>query len=240
MVETNNSFDRMSRLDRYDPNNPDKNSLHGRIFRKIRDDILDGKYEPGTAIRESKISNELGVSRTPVREAIRQLELEGLVSVFPNKGAVVTGITGKDIEDIYAIRSLVEGLAARWAAINITPQQIAELEEIMELMDFYAGKSDTRHIHELDTRFHDTLYEASHSKPLGHILSSFHHYVQKARLASISTPGRIQQAVQEHWAILDALKDADPERAELYANRHTKNAATNVLKQRKLSEETNN
>ena len=208
----------------------DRYSVRGRVFHKIRDDILEGKYEVGEEIRESKIAGELGVSRTPVREAIRQLELEGLVSVILNKGAVVTGISPQDIEDIYNIRTLIEGLAARWAARKITEKEIKELENITDLMEFYINRGDTEELHVLDNRFHEILYESSHSKPLQHILSPFHHYVQNARRTSLSTPGRAQRAVEEHNAILKALKQKDPDLAEDSANQHVKNAAYNLLR----------
>ena len=96
------------------------NSLSSRVFQRIRDDILKGKYKENDELRENTIGKELGVSRTPVREALRQLELEGLVSIIPNKGAYVTGISPKDVSDIYMIRSMLEGLCARWATENIT------------------------------------------------------------------------------------------------------------------------
>ena len=91
-------------------------SLRRRVFQKMQDDILGGRYQQGEELRELALSKEMGVSRTPVREALRQLELEGLVSIIPNKGAYVTSITEKDVEDIYTIRSLLEGLCARWAS----------------------------------------------------------------------------------------------------------------------------
>ena len=106
-------------------------SLGSRVFQRIRDDILKGKYEEHDELRENTIGKELGVSRTPVREALRQLELEGLVSIIPNKGAYVTGISPKDVSDIYMIRSMLEGLCARWATENITDEQLDELDEIM-------------------------------------------------------------------------------------------------------------
>ena len=106
----------------------DKYSLRGRVFNRLREDILSGRYEEHEELREVAIGEEMGVSRTPVREAFRQLELEGLIRIVPNKGAYVTGITVKDVEDIYAIRSLLEGLCARWATEHITQEQMEELE----------------------------------------------------------------------------------------------------------------
>ena len=108
----------------------DRYSLRARVYNTIRDKILSGTYHENEELRENTLATELGVSRTPVREALRQLELEGLVSIIPNKGASVTGITTKDIHDIYMIRSYLEGLCAKWACENITNEQIEALEEI--------------------------------------------------------------------------------------------------------------
>lgn len=107
----------------------DNYSLGSRVFHMIRENILSGKYERDEELKEKSIGEELGVSRTPVREALRQLELEGLVTIIPNKGAYVVGISQKDIKDIYEIRSRLEGLCAKWAAENITKEQLDELEE---------------------------------------------------------------------------------------------------------------
>jgi DNA-binding GntR family transcriptional regulator len=214
----------------------DKYSLQGRVFHKIREDILNGKYKSGDSIKEVVVSKELGVSRTPVREALKQLELEGLVISIPNKGTVVAGITEQDIIDIYAIRSLIEGLAARWAAIRISEEQLKQLEEIIELTEFYASKHNVEHLHELDTQFHEIIYEASNSKPLKHILSDFHIYVQRARMESIAIPGRDLKSAQEHKAILKALKGRNPEEAEKLTNQHVKNVAENMMKHLKKAD----
>ena len=118
----------------------DKYSLRGRVFQKLRDDILDGKYAEYEELREITIGEEMGVSRTPVREAFRQLELEGLIQIIPNKGAYVTGITAEDVKDIYMMRSKLEGLCARWAVEHITKEQIDEMEENVYLSKFHASR----------------------------------------------------------------------------------------------------
>lgn len=202
----------------------------------MRRRILDGTYEPGTVIQESRLAAELGVSRTPVREAFRKLEQEGLVTVIPNKGAVVAGITEKDIEDIYAVRAVVEGLAAKWAAVHITAAQLGELEELLAKMERAAEKNDFRTWRELDTRFHEVLYEASHSVPLELVLSAFHDYVRRARLDSLASPGRMRQAGEEHAAIVDALKEKDPEMAAHALAEHARSAAENWLRVHRAQE----
>ena len=207
----------------------DKYSLRGRVFNKIREDILSGKYKEHEELKEVAIGEELGVSRTPVREAFRQLELEGLIQIVPNKGAYVTGITAKDVKDIYMIRSLLEGLCARWATENITQEQLDELEENVYLADFHAGKGHLDQIAELDNRFHQILYEAGHSKQLERLLEDFHEYVLRVRRKTLAS-GRGQVSNEEHRQIMEAIKAKDQERAEMLANQHMINAYDNIEK----------
>lgn len=210
----------------------DKYSLRGRVFHKIREDILRGIYKQSQPMKELQISKELGVSRTPVREALRQLELEGLVTIIPNKGAVVTGINAKDISDIYAIRSLIEGLSARWAAEYITAEQIDALEEIVYLSEFHFKKGHIDQLYELDNKFHEMLYEASNSKILRHVLSDFHHYVQRVRKTSLSSLERAEKSIGEHKSILEALRTGNGDEASLLTNKHVENTSKNVIEKR--------
>lgn len=209
----------------------DKYSLRGRVFNRIREEILSGKYHQNEELKETSIGNELGVSRTPVREALRQLELEGLVNIIPNKGAYVTGITTKDIQDIYMIRSYLEGLCVRWACIYITKEQLEELEEIIYLSEFHAKKEHHDQLLELDNRFHEILYEASNSKILNHVLSDFHHYVQRVRKVTLSSNSRAINSNAEHLAIVEALKQKDQDKAEMLAHEHMMNTIKNISEQ---------
>lgn len=216
----------------HDQNHNNMSSLSARVFNQLQNDILDGKYQPGDSLIELRLTEEMGVSRTPIREAIKQLELEGLVQYIPNKGAIVKGITAKDIEDIYTIRMMIEGLAARWATEKMTPEELEELKEALALEEFYTIRNDIDHLMKSDTRFHDIIFKASKSKPLMHTLSTFHHYVRRARNASFSTPGRAQKALEEHKAILQAIIEKDADKAERLTTQHVKNASDNLLKQK--------
>ena len=206
-------------------------SLRGKVFEKLREDILSGVYRENDELREITIGEELGVSRTPVREALRQLELEGLVKIIPNKGAYVTGITSKDVRDIYKIRSLLEGLCARWATEHITEAQTTELEEIVLLSEFHLQKQENgkaKQVSELDGKFHKILYEASDSRILEHVLSDFHKYVKMARMMSVGEKDRAAQSVKEHKQILEAIRQKDADKAEELANRHIMNVMANL------------
>lgn len=206
-------------------------SLRGKVFRQLRENILSGIYKENDELREISIGEEMGVSRTPVREALRQLELEGLVKIVPNKGAYVTGISQKDVYDIYKIRSLLEGLCAAWATKNITEEQIDELEEILFLSEYHlnkSGKGKAEQVSELDGKFHKVLYKASNSRIMDHVLSDFHKYVQMARTLSVGEKDRAEKSIAEHREILQAIKDKDAALAEELANRHIMRVMENL------------
>lgn len=205
----------------------DKYSLRGKVYDRIREDILNGVYEEHEELKEATLGEKMGVSRTPVREALRQLELEGLVEIIPNKGARVTGITKKDIEDIYQIRYLLEGLSARWATEYITEEQIEKMEETLYLTEFHAKKGNFTQVYELDSQFHELMYEASGSKMLNHILTDFHMYVTRIRRTSLALDNRSKNSTEEHRAILDAIKARDAQKAEECAHNHVKSTIKN-------------
>ena len=206
----------------------DKYSLRGRVFNRIREDILSGKYHRGEELKETAIANSMGVSRTPVREALRQLELEGLVNIIPNKGAYVMGITMEDVKDIYQIRSLLEGLCARWATKKVTDEELAQLEEVIYLSDFHVNKKHYEQVLELDNKFHELLYKISGSNILEHVLSDFHHYVERVRKITIASNHRAIESNEEHKKILAAMKMRNEDQAEALANQHIMNTIKNI------------
>ena len=206
----------------------DKYSLRGQVFQEICEDILKGKFKENEELREATLGKKLGVSRTPVREALRQLELEGLVHIIPNKGAYVTGITEKDVHDIYMTRSMLEGLCARWAAEHISEEQIQEMEEVLLLTEYHLDRGNAEQLAELDGKFHEVLYDASQSRILRHILSDFHKYVQVARKRSVKKEDRAKKSLEEHREILNALRIGDADRAEELAHIHILNVMENL------------
>lgn len=203
-------------------------NLSGRVFHKIREDILAGRYLPSVELREKAIADEFGVSRTPVREALRQLELEGLVTIVPNKGAEVVGISKKDIKDIYEIRSHLEGLCAKWATLNITSEELDELDENIYLSGFHMQKEHFEQVLELDNKFHEVLYKASNSKMLDQVLSDFHHYVERVRKITLSQQERAKKSIEEHQKIVEAIRNKDVIKAESLATEHIMNTIRNM------------
>lgn len=206
----------------------ENHSLSNRVFHRLQEDILSGKYAVDEELKEKTIGEELGVSRTPVREALRQLELQGLVTITPNKGAHVVGFSKQDLNDIYEIRSVLEGLCAKWAAAHATPEQIEELEEIVYLTEFHVEKGHSAQVFELDNKFHEKLYEASGSKVLGHVLSDYHHYVQRVRKVTLKSKERSEKSNEEHRMIAKAIKAHDQKQAQKLADQHIMRTIENI------------
>lgn len=215
----------------------DSLSLRGKVYKQLRTDILSGKYKDHEELRENTIAREYGVSRTPVREAIRQLELEGLVHTVPNKGAYVSSIKRKDVEDIYAIRALLEGLCARWAAENITRQQLEEAQEILFMTRYHLEHGHFEQLYQYDGKFHEVLYRACSSPILNHVLRDFHEYIQNVRRRALKDRQRAVLCQEEHEAILDAIKKHDLDLAARLASQHIENAAANVIREKLNTEE---
>ena len=203
-------------------------SLADQVFEQLEKEILTGAYAYGDILTEAHLTAALGVSRTPVREALRRLEQEGLVA-DTGKGMEVLGITPRDIADIYAIRAHLEGMAAAYAAANASDEEIAELAAIPDLQEFYAAKGDSAQVRDLDTRFHETLYRISKSPILESTLLPLHKRVMKYRKASIEKTGRAAVSAAEHRAICDAIRARDTAGAEAAASAHIAAARRSIL-----------
>lgn len=223
-------------MNRIDASLTDSSCLRVLVFKEIERGILSGEFDEGEALVEQRLSDELGVSRTPVREALRQLELEGLIKTVPNKGAIVIGVSEKDIEDIYTIRIRVEGLASRWAAEHITKAELKALHDVVDLQEFYAEKGDYDQVWQLDTRFHAILYDACQSRPMKHMLSVFHNYITRARELSVKAEGRARLSVAEHRELLVAINAHDSDKAEELTALHIINAKDNLLRSLQVKE----
>ena len=204
-------------------------SLADQVFEHLESDILSGKYSRGEVLTETKLSSELGVSRTPIREALRRLGQEHLIEES-GKGSVVIGVTEKDLEDIYLIRSKIEGLAAAFAAENRTEKQLEELREVLELQEFYVAKKDADRIKKMDNKFHNKVYELSGSVIFFDTLLPLHKKVQKFRKASVESKSRAVASAEEHRKIFEAIAEGNPQKAEEFAKAHVENAYKHIKK----------
>ena len=205
-------------------------NLTDRVYQELREKILSGYYTEGAALTELGIARELDVSRTPVREALRQLEQEELVELRPNRGAIVKGITIDDIRDIYEIRSLIEGLAAARVAEQASAEELDQLEETLDLTQFYLERENYEKLESMDGRFHQQLYEVCRSRMLRRILKDLHNYVGQSRGASLKTEGRAQESIKEHRRVLEAMRARDPELAKERMTEHVLNTRANILR----------
>ena len=204
-------------------------SLADKVFEHIERDILSGKYERGEIITESKLSAELGVSRTPIREALRRLEQEHLIEES-GKGSIVIGISEKDLEDIFLIRMQLECLAASMAAKNHTDEQLAELKETLELQEFYVTKADTEHVKYMDNKFHRILYKLTGSTVFYDTLVPLHRKIQKYRRASLQSKSRAKESVLEHRKVYEAIASRDEDLAAKTVLEHIENAYNHIKK----------
>ena len=204
-------------------------SLSGKVFDALENEILTGELERGEVLSENKVSARLGVSRTPVREALLRLEQEGLVKTEPGKGAVVLGITLGDLLDIYEIRIRIEGLAARFAARSITDSQVREMRDVVDLQEFFASKGDSQNLRDLDSKFHSMIYKFCTSRVLTDTLTSLHHKIERFRRMSVETGGRGSLSVEEHKEIVEALAAHDEDLAEKLLIEHIQNARNKLF-----------
>ncbi len=190
-----------------------ENTLTNEIADIVRERILKGEYEIGEKIKESSIAAELSVSRTPIREAFKMLEEEGLLDYLPNRGCYAKGFTKRDVSDIYTVRETLERIAMTWACERITDEEIEKLEEQCELMDFYTRKKDTTKILTMNSTFHDIIYNSSRSRFLAQVLRSYKGYLDKTRKSVYYDETFLESIQKEHRAILEAIKARDTEKA---------------------------
>ena len=198
-------------------------SLADQVFEKLEDNIITGVYPRGEILTELKLVEQLGVSRTPIREALRRLEQERLIQDCP-KGSLVLGITAEDLEDIMNIRQRIEGLAAYYATKNLTPESAEKFKQISDLQDFYYSKQDMDRLREMDDAFHEAIYELSGRTVIRDTLQPLHHKTQRFRRISMSAPGRTAATVEEHKALCNAILSGNAELASQLAEQHIGNA----------------
>ncbi|MEW6726070.1 GntR family transcriptional regulator [Desulforudis sp. 1088] len=210
------------KLDSYKP-------LREVVFESLREAIITGRLRPGERLMELQLAEELGVSRTPVREAIRKLELEGFVVMVPRKGAYVAGITDKDITDVFEVRSALEALAAGLAAERITEEEIEELERLVVRYAETTSSQNIQAIVEEDTKFHDVIYRASRNQRLIQIVTNLQEQIQRFRLTTLSRPGRTKEALVEHRKIVEAISERNIELAQQLAREHIESAENSLL-----------
>jgi DNA-binding GntR family transcriptional regulator len=188
-------------------------TLWQRVYDQLRVGILEGELEPGTELAEVALSEQLGVSRGPIREAISRLAAEGLVSVRPRRGAVVRSLSKEEFLELYQVREALERMAVQLAVPRLTETQLKELAALNEVMNASAAHDDVGGFFEANVAFHSRLLEASGNSTLQEVYRQLLGQLGRYRLRSLTLRGNLQRSVSEHAAILRAAKRGDADRA---------------------------
>ena len=211
------------KLDSYQP-------LREVVCETLRNAIVSGILQPGERLMEIQVAEELGVSRTPVREAIRKLELEGFVVMIPRRGTYVSDLSIKDINEVYEVRTALDVLAAELAAERITEEELEEMERLLVEIGEYIEIYDMDKIVEADSKFHDILYRASRNERLVGIINNLREQLTRFRSLSMSYPGRLKDMLGEHTRLVEALGQRNVALAKNLAGEHMANAEQTLLK----------
>lgn len=211
------------KIDNYQP-------LRETVCEALRSAIRNGILEPGERLMEVQLAEELGISRTPVREAIRKLEQEGYVIMMPRRGTYVSSVSVNDIKEIFEIRSALESLSTGLAARRIEPDELEKLRALLTEIEGHIERKDIDKIVETDIEFHGLLYQVSRNERLVTIISNLKEQLARFRTLSMSYPGRLQETLEEHRAMVEAIAAGDVEAARDAAERHMERAEETLLK----------
>ncbi len=210
------------RLDSYQP-------LREVVCEALREAIRNGVLQPGERLMEIQLAEELGVSRTPVREAVRKLELEGYVIMMPRRGTYVADLSIRDINEVFEIRTSLESLASGLAAERITEEELERLQRLLVSIGTHIASGDMEKIVATDTEFHELLYQASRNQRLIGIISNLREQLTRFRTTSMSFPGRLAATLEEHREIVEAIAQGDVKAARKTAERHMERSEQTLL-----------
>ena len=192
------------------------------VYEELKMQILTGRIEPGTRMMEIELAEEMGVSRTPIREAIRKLEKEGLVTIEPRKGAYASDVSTEDMVEILEVRQIMEGLAAELAASRVQEVQLDQLREAEERYNAAVASGDTEQMIKYDSQFHKMIVEASNNKTLMQLIEPLQEMALRFRYLYYHDLNRAMNMPHEHDEIIDAIAIGDQEQAKLAASMHIK------------------
>jgi len=213
--------------------------LSKKVYRILKSRIIEGSFKPGEKLLESRIAKQLGVSRTPVREALRQLVAEGFVKMSPNQAIMVNDISIKDLREVLQIRGVLEGLAAHLAAVLITEEKINELEACNKKMEKFLDQNNVLAFSKESDKFHELILEVCGNDRLVQIRKNLAEQIYRFRNISLHIPGRLESALKEHREITEALKHGDADKADTLSKKHIASVLKNILsyENKKISDE---
>lgn len=210
--------------------------LRDIVFNSLRKAILKGELAPGERLMEKQLAEKMGVSRTPIREAIRKLELEGLVIMVPRKGAEVAMITEQDIKDVLEVRAALESLAVKLACQRMATKDINELLAVNDAFVGAARRKDVETVIKKDVEFHDCIYHATSNKKLIGMINNLQEQIYRFRVEYIRQMDDFQKLVDEHESIVNAIAKKQSDEAQDIATKHIENQERAVIKQFTLGE----
>lgn len=213
--------------------------LSQKVYRVLKTEIIKGSLKPGTKLLEGKIAKQMKVSRTPIREALRELAAEGFVKISPNQGVIVSNASIENIQEVLQIRGVLEGLAARLATKIISEEEIKELEKYQKQMEYYTNKDNSLAFSEIDAEFHELILNICGNNRLIQIRKNISDQAHRYRIRSLSIPGRLEYSLKEHQEIFEALKRKDSEQADRLSQKHIENVLANILAHKKKEEDKN-
>ncbi len=206
-------------------------TLRERIVEFVKDAVVSGKLTPGERVPEQELSESFGISRTPIREAFRQLETEGFLTVIPRKGAVISPITSKGVSDFYAIKSLLEGYAAKTACPKFSEKELKRLENLNQQMLKCAEKDDVKGFFRHDDMFHDTFLKACGNEKLRRLAHELVQQFERFRVTALSLSGRMQVSVKQHEEIISAFRKGNAEHVEKLVRDNAEMSAEFLVKE---------
>ena len=209
-------------------------SLADQVYDRLENDIIQGVYPKGEILTELKLVEQLGVSRTPIREALRRLEQERLIEDM-GKGSRVLGITEDDLLDIMTIRERVEGVAAYYAALNMTPEAKKEFTHLVDLQEFYFEKKDAERLRQVDDQFHDMICILSRRTVIMDTLIPLHRKTRRYRRIAMDDWNRATRTTGEHYEIYQAIVSGNAELAEELTTKHIMNAKKHMMEEMKFN-----
>ncbi len=205
--------------------------LRDVVFKTLRQAILTGELKPGERLMEIHLANRLGVSRTPIREAIRKLELEGLVIMIPRRGAIVAEITEKSLKDVLEVRRTLDALSVELACDRICEEELDELKGACNTFESATATKDPKKIAQADVAFHDIIVKSARNERLTQLIHNLSEQMYRYRFEYIKDESTHEQLIAEHRILLDCICRKDKETAAKTAKLHIDNQENSIIKQ---------
>jgi DNA-binding GntR family transcriptional regulator len=200
----------------------EKKTLHEEIANNLRELIISGELQEGDKIKEDELCSSMGISKTPLREALRVLSVEGLIKLVPNRGSFVSTPTFEEIREMFDVMSVLEGICARAAAEKMSAKDLAALEKLHDRLENNFKRRAQREYIRINNQFHSFVQELAGNRTLNQIVNGLRQKILIYRYQSLNLPERFEQSIQEHRDLIEAFRKKDPKKVETLMRRHLK------------------